>query len=430
MFTNFSVPYQFNPPEERFVPSFNRVLINCLSDQVLNFNFKYVVTLIDYDFPTGIDVGTIATLKFDPLPDVNAPIEFDVSRLINTEFEYQDVIRTFYDPAFNPSFELGFTNQITRGVKIRISEEWRDQSTGAIQTGVSVEDVFKVFPGAFNVLKLPFFDPIVHTGDSPFYFQNLSNQEFIFLDYYGKKNFCFFDVNDKIQKFRTFWTNTDGTTGFQDFIPTNQAARNGRDVVIFTFSPSYLLSTGFPKEIGISLVYGTGFETPVATIEVSPCIIEQGKKTELWRRVFWLNEYGTFDVMLFAANTKKMFDTKRELYQKNYSGFGVDLFGGVVTPGDAFFANTSPVFMNHTKEKVQIMTNWINDKQAKDLKNLFASSLVYLEQYIDEKTFQGFVKIPVKVTSSNYTERNVRTEKNIQVQIDLEISEPQFRQII
>lgn len=430
MFTDFVTPFQDLPGDLRFVPSFNRVLIRCLSDQALNFNFKYVVTLIEYDFPTDIEVATIATLRFDPLPDVTAPIEFDISRLINTEFKFDDVLSSFYDPSTMPSVVLGYTNQITRGIKIKINEEWKDETTGEIvEPGVEVEDVFKVFPGAFPVLKNAFFDPAYFTGVSPLALNSLSTQTEIFLDYYGFKNFCFFDPQDKLTKFRAFVEHTDGTTGFQEFVPTNQASSN-RDVAIFTFSPSYLTTSGFPKSIALFVVYDGIFESRVATIEVSPCLIEQNTKTELWRRLYWLNEFGTFDTMLFAANSRKSFDTKRESYQRTYSGTGIQIAGAGLASGDFYFANTSPVFFNETREKLQVVSNWLTDNQSKNLKNLFASSLVYVEEYIDESSFQGTIKVPVKVVSSNYVERNIRTEKNIQVQIDLEFCEPQFRQII
>jgi hypothetical protein len=326
-----------------------------------------------------------------------------------------------------PSFILGFTNEITRGIKVKVSEEWRDETTGAIVEGDTTEDVFKIFPGAFPVLTNAFFSPTYYTGEDSV--RTLSNQNEMFLDFYGFKNFCFFDPEDRITKFRAVYENSNGTIGVQEFIPTNQASSN-RDVAIFTFSPSFINTTGFPKKISLSVIYNSVFEQTIGTIEVSPCLIEQGQKTELWRRLYWLNEFGTFDTMLFAANSRKSFDTKRETYQRSYSGSGLQLAGAGIASGDFYFANTSPVYSNETREKIQVVSNWLTDNQSKNLKNLFASSLVYVEEYIDEPSFQGVVKVPVKVTSSNYIERNIRSDKNIQVQIDLEICEPQFRQII
>lgn len=413
-FTIFEIPFQSTSQEIRFVPSFNRVLIRALSDQALNFGFKYRVKISEFDFQTLTVGPEIATLKFDPLPDVTQPIEFDIARIVNTEFVYNEILKE--------QTSVGFTNEITRGIIVNVLETWIDSNTGQIVEGVDTEDVFKIFPGAFTIYQLPHFQPSVFCDEinlKPLTFQKIIRQELT-----ARTNFCFFNPSNIIDKFRIFCQYSNGSSSQTEISPN--FGPNDKDVTVLSIIPGNFQSSMFEMlNLFVSVITVSGFELAVSQIKIIHC-----KKQNSFS-LYWLNEFGTFDSMLFEGYSRQTFDVKRETYQKQYFGTGIDFSFGQT---EAKFENTRPVYFAQGNEKVKLISNWLEDSELYNLKNLFLSSLIYMKRPSDvDFAFGGFAPdeyIPVKPISTSYEIKQTRSDKNVQVSFDIELAEPFNRQSI
>lgn len=412
-FTIFETPFESLTANIRFTPSFNRVLIRALSDDVLNYGFKYRVTISEYYFQAMTQGQTIAILKYDPLPDINEAIEFDISRIVNTEFIYNEILKE--------QNVVGFTNEITRGIIVNVAETWIDENTGAIIEGDDTEGIFKIFPGAFSMYQLPFFDPAQYTN--PVTLRPLTFQKVTRISVSDRTNFCFFNPLNQIVGFKIFVEYVDGTTTLTTLNPS--FVTNNKDVTILTILPfDYQINPANMKQLSVSVLTTGGGELLAGVVVPIYC-----KKDNSFP-LYWLNEFGTFDTMLFEGYSRQMFETRRESYQKQYFGDG---YSPAFSTSEGKFDVTRPTYFSQGNERVKLVSNWLTDAELYNLKNLFASSLIYLKRPSDPDfvTTPGSNDlIPVKAIPTSYEIKQTRSDKTTQITFDVELSEPFNRQSI
>lgn len=137
--------------------------------------------------------------------------------------------------------------------------------------------------------------------------------------------------------------------------------------------------------------------------------------------LYYLNQWGGYDYMLFAGKELNTSNLTRLSYKKKYNTqTGQDFIGSF---GDKTYQTT-------IKDTWSLNTSWLNDTQSEKMKHLFSSNKMWLQdlnEEVGEKMMPHL--IPVNITNSSYEHKNWKNQdrKLYSYTIELEASQTKFR---
>lgn len=137
--------------------------------------------------------------------------------------------------------------------------------------------------------------------------------------------------------------------------------------------------------------------------------------------LYYLNQWGGYDFMLFGGRELETDNLARLSYKNKYSTqTGQDYIG---TFGDKTYQTT-------IKERWSLNTSWLNDVQSDKMKHLFSSNKMWLqdlEEVVDDKMMPHL--IPVNITNSSYEHKTWKNQdrKLYSYTIELEASQTKYR---
>ena len=125
--------------------------------------------------------------------------------------------------------------------------------------------------------------------------------------------------------------------------------------------------------------------------------------------IYWQNELGGYDYMLFAGKEMQTDNLSRLSYKKNYISQSLDFHvtDYLTTIGETWSLNTS----------------WLTDEQGSKLISLFASNKVYLHDLETQKI------IPVNITNSTLEHKTYKNQgrKLCAYTLEVKASQPKYR---
>ena len=125
--------------------------------------------------------------------------------------------------------------------------------------------------------------------------------------------------------------------------------------------------------------------------------------------IYWQNELGGYDYMLFAGKEMQTDNLSRLSYKKNYISQSLDFHEKdyLTTIGETWSLNTS----------------WLTDAQGANLISLFASNKVYLHDLETQKI------LPVNVTNSSLEHKTYKNQgrKLCSYVLEVKASQPKYR---
>jgi hypothetical protein len=377
-------------PTIPIVSGFNRVLYNIVSTNAANDGFKYVVKVYN-----GAD-EVITTLYLDTPPNPSSPVEFDVSKLITTDYDFTN--------GFNPATTVSYSTGILSKFRLRCYEYYLIDGIGVIVLDTEVVSTFKTaLASAFPLLNL-------RDWNYDYLNRTFVNNFKPLTDY----NVIKMRMNDmQVFSFYKYEINPDYIVA-EYFI-------NGEDYDSYTinipFNGSYneILHIGFrpsdyaPDDVtSIKLtIFVDGSQYQFATIYINEC----GKYEPV--RLAYLNKYGAYDFMNFDLVSRTSFDTEKRSYQREYNG---DVFVGDVVK------NLNPNYYVKELEKMHLVSDYLTNEQSILLREMYSSPLVYLKR--------NNIWIPVKISQGSYEVKTVVVDKVFNVEIDVEFQLSNIKQAV
>lgn len=125
--------------------------------------------------------------------------------------------------------------------------------------------------------------------------------------------------------------------------------------------------------------------------------------------LYYLNQYGGWDSLLFRGKELKTDDLSRLSYKKNYVAQSLD------------FYNTN--YLTTIQERWSLNTSFLNNIESDKMINLMASNKIYIHDLVE-----GFIA-PVVITNSNCEHKNYKNQgrKMATYNIEVSASQPKYR---
>lgn len=129
--------------------------------------------------------------------------------------------------------------------------------------------------------------------------------------------------------------------------------------------------------------------------------------------LYYLNQWGGYDYMLFGGRELQTDNISRLSYKQKYV---------VNTP---LFGQTD--YQATIQRRWSFNTSWLNDTQAEKLKHLFSSNKIWLQDLTMDTKLSHI--IPVNITNTSFEHKNWRNQgrKLYSYTIEVSASQPQFR---
>ena len=125
--------------------------------------------------------------------------------------------------------------------------------------------------------------------------------------------------------------------------------------------------------------------------------------------LYYLNQYGGWDSLLFRGKELKTDDLSRLSYKKNYVAQSLD------------FYNTN--YLTTIQERWSLNTSFLNNIESDKMINLMASNKIYIHDLVD-----SFIA-PVVITNSSCEHKNYKNQgrKMATYNIEVSASQPKYR---
>jgi hypothetical protein len=387
-------------PSIDYLPAFNRINYTISSTNANQSGFKYVVQVYN-------DADELITQAFYDSPaNPSEPIEFDVSKFVSVNFNYQT---GFYQVATSASN----TNTI-KGYYLKCYEYYE---VGGVFIIVEASEVISETKYALAI-SLPlleldnwYADVNKYTGASNSEYKPLTDWSTIKVRETDAQIFAFINTG-LLTNVELLVTDTAGTPS-QYFITPSPAANPS--VTFVRVTPMDYDPNVASIELFANWNNGSARRAKFATIFTQGC----GRFDPM--RLAYLNKYGTYDFFNFDLVSKTTFDVERKGYERNYSGSIYEGNGVVVK-------NINPVYYTKETQKWKVISDYLNDEQAETLRELYSSPLVYMNLVNDN--YINFSWIPVKPTATSYEVKRTAIDKVFNIELDLEFGLINPRQVI
>lgn len=137
-------------------------------------------------------------------------------------------------------------------------------------------------------------------------------------------------------------------------------------------------------------------------------------------RVHFLNELGGFDAYNFQARSQQSSTTTRKSYNRAKDYF--DGTGNIVYDHQR---NGNQDYYIKNRDKIKLRSDYLTEAEEDWLKELINSPMVFLE-FTDAQGNQNFK--PIKVVSNNWVDSEKSIDKLFKLELDVELSNENFRQ--
>ena len=125
--------------------------------------------------------------------------------------------------------------------------------------------------------------------------------------------------------------------------------------------------------------------------------------------LYYLNQYGGWDSLLFRGKELKTDDLSRLSYKKNYVAQSLDYY--------------KTNYLTTIQERWSLNTSFLNNIESDKMINLMASNKIYIHDLVE-----GFIA-PVVITNSNCEHKNYKNQgrKMATYNIEVSASQPKYR---
>jgi len=384
-------------PTGTLLPAFNRINYSIISTNANQIGFKYVVKVYN-----GAD-ELMATAYYDSPANPADPIQFDISKYVQTNFTYTKGIL--------PSSTAINSTELLQKFYIKCYEYYEIAGEYVIVLSSEVVSATKIaFAGAFPLLELKGFNEALYNGTENETYNALTDWDTIKLRSSDSQVFAFYN-NGKITSLKLKIYLSNGTTSDQVIAAPSYTTET---ITYFKVTP---LTYGVVDKIEVSLNYNNGSARVayVATLYTQEC----GKYEPM--RLAYLNRYGAYDFLNFDLVSKTTFDIERKSYQKDYTD---DVF----IASSNIVKNLNPVYYVKETQKWKITSDYLTDHQSELARQLYSSPLVYMNLVND--TFVENSWIPVKLSPNSYEMKKSISDKLFNLELDLEFGLVNTRQSI
>ncbi len=387
-------------PIPSVLPSYNRILYRIVSNNASNIGFKYVVKVYN-----GAD-ELMATAYYDSPANPADEVEFDVSKLVSTEYSFS---KGFYETA-----TLVNDDSILKEFYLKCYEYY--EVDGAYVIILSTEVVSSVKFGlaaSLPLLELKnwYANYNDYNGTSNTIYKPLSDWTTIKLRTSDSQVFGFYNNNKIVScELKVFYTNGTNST-----FNINALSVANPTITYFKVTPLTYGNNVSYIETYINWNNGSARRYQFATLYIQAC----GKYDPM--RIAYLNKFGTYDFMNFDLINKTTFEIERRGYQRGYSGDIYESNGVVVK-------NINPVYYVKESQKWKIISDYLTDTQSDLLRYLYSSPLVYLNIVNDNYITPSW--IPAKVVPNSYEVKKSISDKLFNLELDLEFALVNQRQSV
>ena len=387
-------------PTPSILPSYNRILYRIVSNNASNIGFKYVVKV--YNGANEL----MATAYYDSPANPADEVEFDVSKLISTQYSFT---RGLYETATTSN-----DSSILKKFYLKCYEYYEVGGEYVIVLNTEVVSTTKYgLAAALPLLELKnwYADYNNYNGVSNTIYKPLTDWNTIKLRNTDSQVFGFYNTNKIVScELKVFYTNGSNST----FTITPSAVTDPT-ITYFKVTPLTYGGTVSYIETYINWNNGSARRSQFATLYIQEC----GKYDPM--RLAYLNKYGTYDFFNFDLVNKTTFEIERKGYQRNYTGDIYEANGIVVK-------NINPIYYVKELQKWKIISDYLTDSQSELIRELYTSPSTYLNIVNDNYITPSW--IPSKVSANSYELKKSISDKLFNLELDLEFGLVNQRQSI
>jgi hypothetical protein len=386
-------------PSIDILPAFNRINYNIRSTNAEETGFKYVVKV--YNSADEL----ITTAYYDSPPVANEFVEFDVSKYVSVDFEYD---RGFYQVATASS-----SNKAIKGFYLKCYEYYEiDGDFVIVLASEVVSETKYAFAGALPLLELKnwYANHAQYWGSSNSIYKPLSDWTTIKVRESDSQIIGFIN-NGLLTRCELLVTYSNGTEATY-FI---NAPSGSPLITYFKITPMTYGSGVVSIQLFVNWNNGSARRYKFATLFTQSC----GRYDPM--RIAYLNKYGTYDFFNFDLVNKTTFQIEKKGYEKNYSEDIYEADGIIVK-------NINPIYYTKETQNWKIISDYLNDEQAELIRQLYSSPLVYLNIVNDNYITPSW--IPVKPNATSYEVKKTASDKLFNLELDLEFQLLNTRQVI
>ena len=391
-------------PTPSILPSFNKILYRITSTNANQTGFKYVVKV----YNTSNEL--IATAYYDSPADPAQEVEFDISKLVSSYYNFENGFYQTSTSSNNAGIIFGFY--------IKCYEYYMIDNVYVIVSNTEVVSTTKrALASAFPLLELKnwYSNYNNYNGNSTSVYKPLTDWRSMKCRSTDTQIMAFYNdsvTETAIVNLELLVTYANGSTS--TFYITPSAAQI-HTITYFAITPLTYGGTTDNIQIFINWTNTGARRYFIGTLYVQSC----GRYEPI--RLAYLNKYGAYDFFNFDLVNKTLFDIERKGYQKEYSG---DIYNA----NDVIVKNTNPIYYVKEMQKYKLISDYLTDAQSILIRQLYASPLVYLNLANDTDITNSW--IPVKVVPNSYEIKQGQSDKLFNLELDVEFGIVNTRQSV
>lgn len=400
-----AITIQSNPG--KFTPAFNPVHFTITSDNYAQSDFKFVVDVYD-----GFG-NLVTTQKYQPNVIGSTPVDIDVMRMV------QDFIAADYcrlSSVVSPNLVVASGGAIA-GYSVQFGEQYN----GVVHANLNSYSGY-VFNAAMPYTRFAFFQAADYLNKK--FLTTLSRQTV------RRQDTAMLSIlqsdTTAIPSFSVQIFDIAGTSIYTGTIAnplTSLAATNNRLLHLHCGFDYLYARLGFNATIYAQAAYYT-----VTTEDGAFMRFDLNSRCERFpgTRLYFLNDLGGFDGFTFQLTARVTQSNEKKAYQKQPANQRT----GYDATNARFEAITRNYYTKVT-EKLTLGSDYLTDTEAQLLKQLVPSPLVYMEiNPADYGGAPGLALLPVDAKMTDYAVKQTRLDNLFTVEMDMEITQGDFRQAL
>ncbi|MBV7534057.1 hypothetical protein [Chitinophaga sp. sic0106] len=391
---------------QKFTPAFNPVVFALTSDNYALPGFQYVA-----DVYSGAG-QLLATLKYQPPVTGTDAVVIDLAKMLS------DLVGSNYlriDSTISPAIVAQ-----GGGCVADYSVQFGEQYSGVIHGNLASYSGY-VFNGAIDQLRWPWFDYTDYANTkflTLFQRQTVRKRDNMMLSMLQLDTVAVTGFDIKV--YNSAGTQTYTTTISNPYTSLSNVQHRALHLCVgFDYLYARL---GFSSTIYSQAAYYTIAPAGGAAMRIdlySQCERFPGV------RLRFLNQLGGFDSFNFMLDQKASQSTERKqtLRQPGNRATGYDA-------GNRRFEVLNRNYYTRTVKKLKAISDYLTDDESKLLGDMLDSPLAYQEADATEFGGTGIVLLPVNIKTTDYEQKKSRVDKLFNLEVDLEISTDNYRQVI
>jgi len=395
-----------NSTPDKFTPAFNPVYFSVSSDNYSQPDFKFVADVYD---GTG---NLLASLKYQANVQGSTPISIDVSRMLH-ELVGPDYCKL--NSVVSPAIIVNSGGAIA-GYSVQFGEQYG----GVVYANLTSFSGY-VFNGSMNHYHFAFYQSSAWLNEkflTPLSRQTVRKRDSVMLsilqsDAAAITNFAvnIFD-NAGASLYSTTITNT----------LTSLSATNNRLLHVHCGFDYLYDRLAFGSSVYSNAAYYT--ITPAGGTAMRFDLFSRCERFP-GVRLYFLNEMGGFDAFNFLLPERYTQTSEKKIYQRQ----PLNKQTAYDATNKRFEATNRAYYAKYT-EKLRLASDYLTDMEAEHLRQLVPSPLVYMEKDVAEYGGTGLVLVPIDIKMTDYALKKTALDKLFTVEIDVELTQPTYRQTV